>query len=412
MQGRDSVRLYATAWCTTSRLRWLVFVIASAIAIAKLLRADTDFGIYLRAAEELAHTDLDVYRSHEQHGAYGYPHWVLLLLLPVVNLPEPLVRIGFGLLQGLATVWILFDVHRIVRKRIELRAWHWLVFGLLFARWFSSNYTAGQFSLWVAALTIRGIAELDGGRIARGGIMIGAAAAAKLTPLAFLVALPLMGFASAAVWMAGTVVALVFLVPWPVLGSSEHARHLHEFYQAMLAPLFGTAQGDAAMWAGTSASIKSTMQTLLQQSPESDAIRTNLCDLPDATLRIVSYVYSAAVLVLAAFAFFAARKHRAALVMQSSVVIITMALFSPLTRSYHCAMLALAGMWFVAEPKPTMVRRLVWSLIAAAFAFGMILRQKSLLGRDLWSALDRCGLVHFGIVGMLVLLAVPAREKA
>ena len=53
---------------------------------------------------------------------------------------------------------------------------------------------------------------------------------------------------------------------YEALHGSEHARHLHEFYQAMLAPLFGAAQGDAAMWAGTSASIKSTMQTLLQQS--------------------------------------------------------------------------------------------------------------------------------------------------
>lgn len=105
-----------------SRVRWLVFTIASAIAISKLLRHDTDFGIYWRAAEELAHTDLDIFRSHENQAPYAYPHWVLLTFLPALCLPETIARICFGLMQGLATVWIVVDLQKLVRRQVTVNA--------------------------------------------------------------------------------------------------------------------------------------------------------------------------------------------------------------------------------------------------------------------------------------------------
>jgi hypothetical protein len=180
----------------------------------------------------------------------------------------------------------------------------------------------------------------------------------------------------------------------------------------MLAPLFGHGHGDDAIWAGRNANISSTLHQLLQASPETWAIRTNWCELSDAAVRTVRQVYSSALLVVAAIAFFRARGQRGAIAMQASVVTIMVSLFAPLTRSYHCALLALAGMWFVAAPCKGVGRRVAWTVIATAFAVSMQLRQKSILGRDLWRALDHCGLVHFGIVGMLVLLActptVPA----
>lgn len=407
-------------WNRWSVWAWLLFAITAGMAISKLLRADTDFGIFLEAAREVAAGDVDIYRSRATTGAYSYPHWVLLPLLPLLALPEALVRVLYGLSLGWATVWIVGDIRRSVGARVQLRGWHWLLFGLLFARWFSANYTNGQLSLWVAAWTIRGIVLLDPcarpadeesvmrRRSVLAGVAIGAAAAAKLTPLAFLVALPLMGALTAAAAMAVTVVGLIFVVPALFLGLDEHLRHLGDLYDAMIRPLFtGGEGGDAAIWSGPNASVQGTVRSVLQDGRVDPALepRTHWLDLEPAALRAVQLGWSAVLVVVCAFGFLRARRGADRVLVQGAIVCVAAALFSPLTRTYHCSLLLLAGMLFVVDRPGALGRRVVWGLVAAGFAFSMTLRQKSLLGRDLWYVFDRVGMLHLAIVGMLALLA-------
>src|SRR4030095_2275082 len=99
--------------------------------------------------------------------------------------------------------------------------WQWLVFGVLFQRCLAQNLTHGQLSLWVGPFVALGVADLMRGRYLRAGAWLGVAAALKLTPLLFLLALPLMRRPRAAAMMLAVTLAAVLLVPWAVLAAAQ-----------------------------------------------------------------------------------------------------------------------------------------------------------------------------------------------
>lgn len=398
----------------------LVLVLACAVgAVSSLrsLRAYTDLDIFLDAALELMRGGVDLYRSHPDHGAFGYPH---VALLPFVAALEAFgreaTRVLYALSLGLATALLLRDLARMSGAFAPVRLLPAALFVFLFARCVSANWTNLQLSLWVAVLCTHGVARLARADAACGGVTLGAATALKLTPGLFLPILPCTGRWRAAAALTATAAFLVLVLPLPIVGSAEHLRHLGEFARAMLGPLVGEGSGDRAMWQGSSASVSGTLDFLLQARGRGNGEPSfHLADLPPGALAAVKGLWSAALLGLLVAGFVRARRVQdpRRWLLQASVVMLATAFFSPLTRTYHLAGALLPGAVFCAQlpfgqPGARRRERVAWLAVALCLALAMSLRQRWLLGRELWRTLDQMGLLHLGLVGLAAWIALLA----
>jgi hypothetical protein len=392
-------------------LPWLCGLVAAAIAAKSLIGGYGDLGIYLDTARELREGGFDLFRPREGSGPWTYPH---VALLPFVALQwvldDAAIRWLWCAGLGAATALLLGDLARAMAYAGGLRWWQWLAFGVLFQRCIAQNLTHGQLSLWVGVLLLRGVVLLQAGRDREGGAWLGLAAALKLTPFLFALALPVMGRTRAATAMLTAAAIAVFALPWPFCGTADHARHLGDCWRAMVAPSLGGTDGGAALQYGAGPSVTGTLDYLLQARPvDRDGRTVNVLDLGDGALRAAKLAWSALLGVLLLLLFVRARRREEAvrLPLQASAVMLAMALFSPLTRVYHLAGAVLPFAWFCRGPRAR--GDLLWWLTAAAFLFAMTLRQKKLLGETLWRAFDHGGLLHFATLGLLCWLVRDAR---
>lgn len=390
-------------------LPWLCGVIAFAIAAKNLLRGGGDLGIYLEAAAELRRGDVDLFRPRETTGALAYP--------PVAVLPFAGLQLAFGdtairwlwsLGLGLATALLVLDLRRAVAPVGGLAVWQWLAFAFLFQRCIAQNLTHGQLSLWVAALMLHGVVQLQRGRDLRGGAWIGAAAALKLTPLLFVAVLPLAGRGRAALAVAGASLLLVYVVPAPFLGLDEHLRLLGDFHRAVLGPLFGHGE-QAVLDFYNGHNVGGTLDYALQARPvDREGHLVHVVDLGDTTLRAVKLLWSAAIAALLGTWLWRSRGLRpeVRIAHAASVAMLGIVFFSPLTRAYHLAGAVLPFALFCRGPASR--RDALWLVVAAGCAFALTLRQKNLLGETLWRAFDLGGLLHLSLVLMTLWLCLHA----
>src|SRR4030095_4288817 len=178
----------------SSWLPWLCGLVATGIAALNLIgKRYADLDIYLDVAREFRGGGIDIFRDRVTSGPWVYPHFAAL---PFVVLEtcfgNELARWIWSLLLGLGTALLLRSLARAMAMLGGLRWWQWLVFGVLFQRCLAQNLTHGQLSLWVGTFVALGVPDLMRGRDLRAGAWLGVAAALKLTPLLFLLALPLM----------------------------------------------------------------------------------------------------------------------------------------------------------------------------------------------------------------------------
>lgn len=384
-------------------LPWLCGLIAAGIAAKNLIGGYGDLGIYLDVAREFRQGGIDIFRDRANAGPWVYPHFAAL---PFVALQlvcsDAAIRWLWCLGLGLGTSLLLIDLARAMRPFGGLLWWQWLAFGVLFQRCLAQNMTHGQLSLWVGTLVLHGIVHLQNGRAARAGIWLGLAAALKLTPLLFLVALPLQRAPRAAAAMFATMVVAVLVVPWPFCGTAEHSRHLADFWRTIGEALAGDS-GSAIL--GSGPSVSGTLDYLLQARPlDAQGHTVNVLDLGDGALRVVKLAWSGLLggLLLLWFLRARAAADPQRLGMQAAAVTLAMSLFAPLLRVYHLAAALLPCALFCRGPRHR--ADWLWWATAIAILFAMTLRQKNLLGETLWSTLDSGGLLHFGLVAMLVWL--------
>ena len=436
----------SSPWRT--RLLLLAGIVAAFLAVRAQAKGNTDFDIYLTAAQEMVDGGgANLFRPHEDTGAYPYPHVFLLPLVALdAVLPTSWLRVLWAL--GLAACFVLIcrDLDRISRSVRSARSaiWLlWIVYFALFARFFSTNFTHNQLSLWIGWFVLAGAVATAERRPLRGGLLLGTAAALKLTPILLLALLPFMARLRAAWVMAGSVLLLVFVVPVPFLGMAEHTRHLQQLYEAVVTRAVPHDGGGAtAFTLGRSGSLYGTWHYVLQADVD-DGV--HFASLSPRTVEWILNGLRAALLALFAWGFLRAGRigtigdaprassstaasdrwiamHRLALGM------LAMALFAPLTRTYHLAAAALPAWLFIWSapgwPGRSWRRRehathstptpWLWWATAACLAFAMTLRQKSLLGRELWLALDQIGMLHFGLLGMSLWLCWngPVRDSA
>jgi hypothetical protein len=388
--------------------------IAAVLALRNLLDTSGDLGIYLRAARELADGGLDIYRDQPDHGlVVGYPPVALLPFVAMEQwLDEPTIRWIWCLGLGVATALVLRLTAIAVHPFGGLSLWRWVLFGVLYQRCIAQNLTHGQMSLWVAALMIHGAVLLQVRRDWTAGLLLGAAAALKLTPLLFVPVLLLAARPRAALTAFAAFLALVYLVPVPFLGLEEHVRVLRDFHRTTFAPLLAD-EPMALVFTAPSHSIQGTIPYLLQPLPmDEEGYTANLLSLSPETVRIVKLCWSAGIgLVLAAWVW-AGRRLPSPLRMVhiAAATMMAIAFFSPLTRVYHLAGALLPFALFCRGP-----RRLfdpIWWAIAFCSLISLSLRQRKWIGEDLWRAIETHGVLHFTMVAMCLWLWQLARDDA
>lgn len=391
-------------------LPWVCGIVGFVLAARSIVGHTSDFAIYLETAREFRAGGIDIYRARETTGPWLYPH--------VVAVPFVALRALFDdrtctwiwcVLLGLGVADILRSLAAITARTGPLRCWQWATFAFLFQRCLAQNLTHGQLSLFVGVASLRGVRALVENRDARGGAWLGFAAVLKLTPVLFLIALPLMRRHRAAAVMAGTIAVLTLVVPWPFCGTTEHLRHLDDFVRSIQAPL-AQADQDRLLRYYAGPSIAGTFDYLLQARPfDPDGHTVNVLDVGDGMLRTVKVAWSALLAALLGMLFVGARRRPDGerLALQSTVVMLAMVFFSPLVRVYHLAGALLPFALFCRGPAGR--RDALWFATAAGFAFAMTLRQRKLIGESAWRLFDAGGLLHFAMVAMLVWLVLAER---
>jgi hypothetical protein len=393
---------------------WIWFLLGAGLATRSLLAHATDFDIYLQAARELTGGGPDLYRPHATHGSFPYPHWVLLPLRALWFLPADALRVLYGASLGWATAWLAGDLQRLAAIHGPMPVWRWALLVALLGRTVTSNYTNAQLSLWVAALTLRGLRRIGDGAELRGGACLGAAVAMKLTPGLFWLVLPFAGRWRAAAASVATAGLLALLLPIPFLGLAEHTRHLRAFEAAMLQPL-REGGGDQAVWQSSSASVRGTLEFLLQAPAPGETERVHVADLGEATVGWIVRLWSLLLVGIGIAGLWRARGDPPAQrwLRLASITVLWIALLAPLTRSYHLAPALLPGLLFCQlGPGRRPLAIGLWLLTAALLSSALLLRQRSLLGETLWRGLDQVGVLHLGLVGLLLWISFYACKIA
>jgi alpha-1,2-mannosyltransferase len=331
------------------RARWLAAVyvlLAAGTAGLVFLRpgADrlADLHVYWGAAQAVVHGQ-PLYGFHAENGdPFTYPPFALLLFLPLGLIPEPVVGVAwtlatFGAFVGLARL----IVTRWPRDRPgDRQALVWAgAIGLLMSAPGQSNVRFGQVSVFVVLLAL---ADAVGVVPARWrGVLVGIAAAVKLTPLLFVVFFLLAGRRREAVRatasFAGCGVLAGVLIP----------------------------QASWTYW--TSAMLSTSrigdLAALGNQSLNGILLRAGIaeCWRP--------LVWAVALVVLCAAALWRARDlHLAGLDVHAAVLVgCATVVASPVSWTHHQFWTVLAAMLLVAGPIP--VRRAAgWVLLAALTA--------------------------------------------
>ena len=386
-------------------LPWLAGAVAAGLAAKSLVGAYADLGIYLDVAREFGQGGIDIHRARPNAGPFVYPHCAALPFVLLHGLfGDAGARWAWSVSLGLATVWLLQALRQATAPLGGLRWWQWAVFGVLFQRCIAQNLTHGQLSLWVGTFVVAGSAALVRGRDGRAGLWLGLAAALKLTPGLFLLALPLMGRTRAALAMLTTIVVAVLLLPWPFCGTAEHVRHLQTLWHTIHESLTHPEQAAITQsYAGPS--VAGALDYLLQARPlDQEGHTVHVLDVADGTLRAVKLGWAALLGAGLLGWFLRARRLPIAerLAHQASAVAITMSLFAPLLRVYHLAAAMLPFALFCRGPRSR--RDLLWHTTAAVLLLAMTLRQRKLLGEGLWRFFDGGAFLHLGIVLLCVWL--------
>jgi len=408
------MRTLQERWRPWSRwLPWLCGLVATGIAARNLILIGTyaDLDIYLDVAREFREGGIDIFRDRANSGPWVCPHFAAL---PFVVLEaccgDALARWIWCLLLGLGTALLLRSLACAMAMVGGLRWWQWLVFGVLFQRCLAQNLTHGQLSLLVGTFVAAGVADLMQKRDLRAGTWLGLAAALKLTPLLFLLALPLMRRPRAAAMMLAVAFAAVLLVPWPFCGTAEHARHLADFART-IAEAIGAPEDAAIVQAHGGPSIGGTLDYLLQaRAFDKEGHTVNVVDVGETALRFTKLAWAGLLGGLLVLWFIRARAwpEPDRLAMQCSAVMLAIVFFAPLVRVYHLAAAMLPFALFCRGPRRG--PDFWWWASAFAVLFALTLRQRSLIGETLWRSLDGGGLLHFALVGMLVWLLRESRS--
>lgn len=357
-----------------------------------------DLEVYHRVCARVG-SGLDLYSYREgpqpsELTAYIYPPPFALLFYPLTQLPFALVRglwCALGVLALARCLWLGVEVLRLggIPRPPPLA----LGLGaLIFLRYAWSDISHGQVNVFVAWLTLEGIAAAEGERDAAAGAWLAAAVTLKLTPAIVVAHYLLRRRWRLIAWGSGCGLALL-LLPALAFGFGRNLDYLWRFVSEVT-PWNARFHG----FVGNNASLPAAAARLLAGSADAgQPPRPLLGSLAPASALLVGRAISATFLVAALALAQRARSPRSL-----ALVLAATPLVSPIAWKPHLVVLILPGLLagrLLLEPGRHRLP-LAGGLIAAGLA------SRLLLGRELANAWILWGGTSAGLLLLFAGLAL------
>jgi Glycosyltransferase family 87 len=171
--------------------RILLFSISTILLIAAaspiFLRTNSEFDLVFKTYAKLLLQGEDIY--HEG-SVFMYPPWMAFICIPFNSLPQWLSRLSWGTINifffylAIDSAW---KISKSVFASNEKFGWIAFIIGLICATtYFLNCLSHQQFDVIIAGTILFGCLQLSKAKDINGGILLGVAAACKLTPLLFL----------------------------------------------------------------------------------------------------------------------------------------------------------------------------------------------------------------------------------
>ena len=163
----------------------LVLLLAAASPI--FLRTNSEFDLVFKTYANLLIQGEDIY--HEG-SVFMYPPWMAFICIPFNTLPQWLSRLSWGIIN-IFFLYLAIDsawkISRAVFPSNDKFGWIAFIIGLICAStYFLNCLSHQQFDVLIAGTILFGCLQLSKNKEINGGILLGVAAACKLTPLLFL----------------------------------------------------------------------------------------------------------------------------------------------------------------------------------------------------------------------------------
>lgn len=163
----------------------MILLIAAASPI--FLRTNSEFDLVFKIYAKLLLQGEDIY--HEG-SVFMYPPWMAFICIPFNSLPQWLSRLSWGTINifffylAIDSAW---KISKSVFTSNEKFGWIAFIIGLIcVTTYFLNCLSHQQFDVIIAGTILFGCLQLSKTKEINGGILLGAAAACKLTPLLFL----------------------------------------------------------------------------------------------------------------------------------------------------------------------------------------------------------------------------------
>jgi hypothetical protein len=394
-----------------------VFAVAGFVPF--LRKQPSELTIYVTAAERMA-GDERIHRP-EDNKPFTYPPFFAVPFLPFTVLPkEPWFQRTVWYAANLAVLWWLI---RFVERRIRLEAadqrpaLFWVLALVLSGRHVSSVFENQSHDLLVLFAVALGLDAALSHRRAASGFLVGAGAAMKATPLLFV---PY--FLGKRRWFAAAAIVVTFAVlsfaPELFFHSDTGRTYVEDWYHAFLAgmdptdpgaPVAASRPGAWRAWNPLNQSLAGTIYRLFTPvTPGDGRVNVAIAELSPGTIKLVTYATMASLLALFLFVTRPVsapedeRERRLRLSGEFGLFLCGMVLFSPMSSKSHFCVLLIGQAFLIAH---VMRRRdLIAVGLLAAVAALSVFTTRSVLGRDLGSAVLACGPVTWG--ALLTALAI------
>ena len=312
--------------------------------------------VYVEAARRLLAGE-DIYNGI----GYAYPPFMAMIATPFVFLPPLAIRVAFFAMCALCTVIMVRAAWRIAAgpaiddpQPWGRQEWAIFLFGLLCGGPYILNtFNVQQSDLLIGALLIGGCLQLLHGRQVSGGVLVGLAAACKMTPLLFC---PYLLFRRQ--WVAGILVGAVALAVnlLPNLVSTPPQGGLWLTHWIAGSVVQGSEQTLGAvssrMRALTNLSLSGTTHRVINTGLAFRAGRLEMVERPAVEMRTVVGIFLGLAAALGAVSFAALLiASRAAAppgwppptAVEYAIIMCLMLLLSPMSSSAHFNILVLPG---------------------------------------------------------------------
>lgn len=187
----STIPIHSNHKIASLKSRILFFIISMILLVAAaspiFFRTNSEFDLVFKYYAKLLLEGGDIY--HEG-SVFMYPPWMAFICIPFNPLPQWLSRLSWGTIN-IFFLYLAIDsawkISRSVFSSTDKFGWVAFILGLICAAtYFLNCLSHQQFDVIIAGTILYGCLQLSKNKDIKGGMLIGIAAACKLTPLLFL----------------------------------------------------------------------------------------------------------------------------------------------------------------------------------------------------------------------------------